>query len=176
MVGWAGRLTAIKRPLDLIRTLRALEAQDVDALLVLVGDGEDRPEVEALAAELAVADRCRLVGFQKNIRPWYASFDALLLTSANEGTPVVAIEVLAAARPVVATRAGGTGTVVRDGESGYLEPIGDTAALAARLATLARDPALRARMGERGAEDVRARFAVGRMADEVEAIYRRLLA
>ncbi len=176
VVGWAGRLTAIKRPLDLIRTLGALEAENVDALLVLVGDGEDRPEVEALAAELGVADRCRLVGFQKSIRPWYASFDALLLTSANEGTPVVAIEALAAARPVVATRAGGTGTVVRNGESGYLESIGDTAALAARLATLARDPELRARMGAHGAEDVRTRFAVGRMADEVEAIYRRLLA
>ena len=176
VVGWAGRLTAIKRPLDLIRTLGALEAENVDALLVLVGDGEGRPEVEALAAELGVADRCRLVGFQKSIRPWYASFDALLLTSANEGTPVVAIEALAAARPVVATRAGGTGTVVRNGESGYLESIGDTAALAARLATLARDPELRARMGAHGAEDVRTRFAVGRMADEVEAIYRRLLA
>ena len=87
VVGWAGRLTAIKRPLDLIRTLRALLDSDVDALLVLVGDGEDRADVEALAAELDVADRCRLVGFQKSIRPWYASFDALLLTSANEGTP-----------------------------------------------------------------------------------------
>ena len=97
---------------------------------MLVGDGEDRADVEALAADLGVADRCRLVGFQKSIRPWYASFDALLLTSANEGTPVVAIEALAAARPVVATRAGGTGTVVRNGESGYLEAIGDTPALA----------------------------------------------
>ena len=175
VVGWAGRLTAIKRPLDLIRVLRAVLDWDVDALLVLVGDGEDRPEVEALAAELGVADRCRLVGFQKSIRPWYASFDALLLTSANEGTPVVAIEALAAARPVVATRAGGTGAVVRNGESGYLEAIGDTQALADRLAALARDPALRERMGAAGAEDVRARFAVGRMADEVETIYDRLL-
>jgi glycosyltransferase involved in cell wall biosynthesis len=147
----------------------------VDALLVLVGDGEDRADVQALAAELGVADRSRLVGFQKSIRPWYASFDALLLTSANEGTPVVAIEALAAARPVVATRAGGTGTVVRNGESGFLEAIGDTQALADRLAALARDPALRERMGAAGAEDVRARFAVGRMADEVEAIYDRLL-
>ncbi len=89
--------------------------REVDALLVLVGDGEDRATLEALAADLGVADRCRLVGFQKSIRPWYASFDALLLTSANEGTPVVAIEALAASRPVVATRAGGTGTVVRAG-------------------------------------------------------------
>ena len=175
VVGWAGRLTAIKRPLDLVRTLRALVDNGVDALLVLVGDGEDRADVEALAADLEVADRTRLVGFQKNIRPWYASFDALLLTSANEGTPVVAIEALAAARPVVATRAGGTGAVVRNGESGYLETIGDTQALADRLTALAGDPALRAHMGAAGAEDVRARYAVGRMADEVEAIYDRLL-
>ena len=175
VAGWAGRLTAIKRPLDLVRTLRALVDQDIDALLVLVGDGEDRPAVEALAAELGVADRCRFVGFQKNIREWYAAFDALLQTSANEGTPVVAIEALAAGRPVVATRAGGTGTVVANGESGYLEAIGDTGALAARHALLARDAELRGRMGRYGGEDVRARFAVGRMADEIEAIYRRLL-
>ena len=175
VVGWAGRLTAIKRPLDLIRTLRALLDSDVDALLVLVGDGEDRADVEALAEDLGIADRVRLVGFQKGIRPWYASFDALVLTSANEGTPVVAIEALAAARPVVATRAGGTGTVVRNGESGYLEAIGDTQALADRLTALAQDPALRLRMGEAGAADVRERFAVARMADEVEAIYDRLL-
>ena len=131
--------------------------------------------MEALAAELDVADRCRFVGFQKSIRPWYASFDALLLTSANEGTPVVAIEALAAGRPVVATRAGGTGTVVKNGESGYLESIGDTSALADRLAKLSGDSELRAQMGAHGAADVRARFAVGRMADEVETIYRRLL-
>jgi glycosyltransferase involved in cell wall biosynthesis len=175
VVGWAGRLTAIKRPLDLVRTLGGLLERDVDALLVLVGDGEDRPAVEALAAELGLRDRCRFVGFQQRIRDWYAAFDAFLLTSANEGTPVAAIEALAAGRPVVATRAGGTAAVVANGETGYLERIGDTEALAARLALLARDPELGARMGERGAEDVRERFAIGRMADEIEAVYRALL-
>ena len=175
VVGWAGRLTAIKRPLDLVRTLRALVDEGVDALLVLVGDGEDRPVTEALAAELGVADRCRFVGFQKSIRDWYTAFDALLLTSANEGTPVVAIEALAAGRPVVATDAGGTGTVVADGETGFLQAIGDTDALAGRLAVLAGDPELRRRMGNAGAEDMRTRFTVDRMADEIEGVYRRLL-
>jgi glycosyltransferase involved in cell wall biosynthesis len=175
VVGWAGRLTGIKRPLDLVRTLRVLVDDGVDVLLVLVGDGEERSAAEALAAELGVADRCRFVGFQQGIREWYAAFDALLLTSANEGTPVVAIEALAAGRPVVATRAGGTGTVVVNGESGYLEAIGDVDALAGRLALLARDRELSARLGARGAEDVRDRFAVGRMADDLEGIYRRLL-
>ena len=174
-IGWAGRLTAIKRPLDLVRTLRSVTDADVDAVLVLVGDGELRAETEALARELGVADRTRFVGFQQRIREWYAAVDASLLTSANEGTPVVAIESLAASRPVVATRAGGTATVVRDGESGYLLGIGDVEGLAARLVELARDPELRRRLGGAGAADVRERFATTRMADEIEAVYQRLL-
>jgi glycosyltransferase involved in cell wall biosynthesis len=175
-IGWAGRLTAIKRPLDLVRTLHAVRHSGVDAVLVLVGDGEDRAEVEALARDLGVSESCRLVGFQRRIRGWYAAFDASLLASANEGTPVVAIESLAAGRPVVATRAGGTATVVTDGESGFLLPVGDVEGLASRLVELARDPDLRGRLGRAGAEDVRARFATARMADELEAVYRRLLA
>jgi glycosyltransferase involved in cell wall biosynthesis len=174
-IGWAGRITAIKRPLDLVRTLRALRDEGVDAALVLVGDGEDRQATEALARELGVSDNCRFVGFQRLIREWYTAVDVSLLTSANEGTPVVAIESLAAGRPVVATRAGGTGSVVVDGESGYLRPIGDIAGLAERLGTLARDPELRERLGRQGAEDVRSRFTIGRMTDELDTVYRRLL-
>jgi glycosyltransferase involved in cell wall biosynthesis len=176
VVGWAGRLTPIKRPLDLVRTLSALLDLGVDAHLVLVGDGEDRAEVEALAAELGVADRYTLAGYQRQVREWLAAFDATLMTSANEGTPVVAIESLAAERPVVATRAGGTATVVQHGASGYLEEIGDTEALAARLAGLARDPELRAALGKHGAADMRARFATARMADDLDAVYAKLLA
>jgi glycosyltransferase involved in cell wall biosynthesis len=175
-IGWAGRLTAIKRPLDLVRTLSGVRSEGVDAVLVLVGDGEDREETAELARELEVAESCRFVGFQQHIRAWYAAFDVSLLTSANEGTPVVAIESLAAERPVVATRAGGTGTVVVDGESGFLLEVGDTYGLARRLVELARDPELRARLGRNGAADVRTRFAMGRMVDELEAVYRRLLA
>ena len=122
---------------------------------MLVGDGEDRPQTSRRSPrELGVADRCRFVGFQKSIRDWYAAFDALLLTSANEGTPVVAIEALAAERPVVATRAGGTGTVVGDGESGFLARGRRHGGAGRRLAELAGDPELRARLGARGAEDV----------------------
>jgi glycosyltransferase involved in cell wall biosynthesis len=175
VLGWAGRLTAIKRPLDLVRTLRSLVDHGVDAILVLVGDGEDREQTEALARQLGVDDRCRRVGFKQGMRDWYAAFDATLITSANEGTPVVAIESLAAERPVVATRAGGTATVVTDGESGFLEAVGDTDALARRLAELASDPELRSTLGRHGAADVRARFATGRMADELDAVYRKAL-
>lgn len=174
-IGWAGRFTPIKRPLDLVRTLRLVLDAEVDAVLVLVGDGENRADVELLADELGVAERCRFVGFRRHIREWYAAVDVALLTSANEGTPVVAIEALAAERPVVATRAGGTETVVTEGKSGFLLAVGDTEGLARRLIELARDPELRSRLGRNGAIDVRARFATTRMADELDAVYRALL-
>jgi glycosyltransferase involved in cell wall biosynthesis len=175
LVGWAGRFTAIKRPLDLVRVLEGLVRLDVDASLALVGDGADRGDVEALTAELGVADRCRFVGFRRDIADWYSAFDALLMTSENEGTPVAAIEALASARPVVATDAGGTRTVVEHGRSGFLAPVGDTDELAARLAELARDRTLAARLGAFGSEDVRRRFTLERMERDVHALYRREL-
>lgn len=175
VIGWAGRLTAIKRPHDLIRTLAEVRRLGTDALLVAVGDGPERPSVEALAAELGVAAHCRFLGYRRDMPRWYGVFDAFLLSSENEGTPVVAIEALASECPVVATDAGGTATVVRDGLSGYLAPVGDTGALAAHLHTLASTPGLALSLGQAGARDVRARFALETMTDAVDALYRRLL-
>jgi glycosyltransferase involved in cell wall biosynthesis len=175
VVGWVGRLTAIKRPLDLVRVLAALLADGVDALLCIVGDGPDRAGVEDLARTLGVAERCRLVGYQTDLAGWYAAFDAFCLTSANEGTPVAAIEALAAGKPVVATRVGGTPAVVDDGVTGFLADEGDVAMLAQRLAELAGDPARRGEMGRAGATSMRERYAVERMTDDVERLYRSLL-
>ena len=174
MIGWAGRLTAIKRPLDLIRRCarsRTRRRRPARARRGRRGPAGRRGARRGARRSPTAAASSAI---QKSIRPWYASFDVLLLTSANEGTPVVAIEALAAGRPVVATRAGGTGTVVDDGESGFLAPVGDTAALAARLASWPAIPSC-ARGWASAGPRMRARFSVGRMADEVEAIYRRLL-
>jgi glycosyltransferase involved in cell wall biosynthesis len=176
VLGWAGRLTAIKRPEDLVRVLASLVDRGTDAALVAVGDGPDRASVETLAARLGVAERCHLVGFQQDMSHWYGLFDAFLLTSENEGTPVAAIEALASACPVVATNAGGTATVVRNGETGYIVPVGDTEALASHLADLAGNPGLARELGSRGAADVRERFAMAQMVDRVDDLYARLVA
>src|SRR5919106_5079651 len=94
---------------------------------------------------------------------WYGRFDAFCLASANEGTPVAAIEALAAGVPVVATRVGGTPAVVDDGETGFLVEPEDVDALAERLAVLAREPELREQIGELGAARMRERYGVERM-------------
>ncbi|MFZ1880887.1 MAG: glycosyltransferase family 4 protein, partial [Gaiellaceae bacterium] len=172
VIGWAGRLTEIKRPHDLIRVL----AQVDDARLIIVGDGELHADVERLARDLGVAGRVAFLGYTRDMRSWYAAFDIFLLTSLNEGTPVVAIEALSAGVPVVATSAGGTNTVVDDGETGFVTEVGDVDALADHVRRLRDDPELRARMGAEGARRMRERFSSERMVDDVERLYRRILA
>lgn len=174
-VGWVGRMTGVKRTDDVLLALRALRERGVDACLCMVGDGPDREAVERRAKELGVMRRCLFLGYQDDVAPYYAAIDALLLPSVNEGTPVSAIEALASGRPVVATRVGGVPDVVRHGEDGFLVAPGDVDGLADSLARLAADPALRARLGEAGRARVLERYAVDRLIDDVDALYRSLL-
>ncbi len=176
VVGWVGRMTAVKRTKLVVRALQDLVARNVDAFVVLVGDGPDRDQLERYAHELGVIKRCLFLGYQKDVARFYDAIDALVLPSINEGTPVSVIESLAARRPAVATRVGGVPDIVRDGIDGFLVDADDGDALATRLAELAADPELRARMGEAGHARVIERYAVARLVDDVDKLYRSLLA
>src|SRR5205809_562779 len=174
-VGWIGRMTAVKRTDDVLVAFKRLREEGIDAVLCMVGDGPDRPELERRAHELGVVRHTLFLGYREDVAPFYAAFDALVLPSSNEGTPVSAIEALAAGRPVVATRVGGVPDVVQEGEDGFLVEPGATDELADRLARLAHDPELRERMGRAGRERVLPRYAVARLIDDVDRLYRSLL-
>jgi len=174
-VGWVGRMTGVKRTDDVVRAFAALRARGVDACLCIVGDGPDREQVERRAHELGVVRDCLFLGYQEDVARFFAVFDAFVLSSVNEGTPVVAIEALAAGRPVVATRVGGVPDVVSDGVDGFLVEPGDTEALAERLERLALDPELRREMGEAGRARMLPRYAVSRLIDDTDRLYRSLL-
>lgn len=175
VVGWIGRMTAIKRVPEVVRAFAALRARGVDARLCLVGDGPTRAEAERMAHELGVVRDCLFLGYHRDVAPFYRFFDTLILLSGNEGTPVVAIESLAAERPVVSTDVGGVSDVVAHGVDGFLVPLDDVEATADRLEELARDPARRAAMGRAGRERVLPRYAVSRLVSDVDDLYRRLL-
>jgi glycosyltransferase involved in cell wall biosynthesis len=175
IVGWVGRMTAVKRTDDVVRALRGVVDRGVDAYLCLVGDGPDREHLERYAHELGVVKRCLFVGYQEDVAQFYGAIDALLLPSVNEGTPVSVIEALAAQRPAVATRVGGTPDVIRDGVDGFLVEVGDADGLADRLVELAADPERRAQMGADGRARVLGRYAVERLIDDVDQLYRSLL-
>lgn len=176
VVGWVGRMTEVKDTDAVLEIVRAARDRGVDAVLVMVGDGPDRTRLEQLAHDLGIARSTLFVGYQSEVAGYYRLFDAFLLPSVNEGTPVSAIEALASGTPVVATRVGGVPDVVRDGEDGFLFESGDTEAAAGALAQLASNPALRTELGGAGRERVRERYAVSRLVDDVDRLYRRLLA
>jgi glycosyltransferase involved in cell wall biosynthesis len=175
VVGWIGRMTSVKRPDDVVRAFRLLRDHGIDACLCMVGDGPEREGVEQLAHQLGIIRDCLFPGYQEEIGPFFGAFDVFVLPSANEGTPVTAIEALASGCPVVATRVGGVPDVVRDGEDGFLVEPGDALALAERLLRLAGDPGLRARLGAAGRERVVSRYGVGRLIGDVDGLYRELL-
>ncbi len=175
-VGWIGRMTAIKNTEDVLNAFKVLRERGVDATLCMVGDGPDREQLERRAHELEIMRDTLFLGYQHDVAPLYAAFDALVLPSSNEGTPVSVIEALAARTPVVATRVGGVPDVVREGKDGFLVETGDVESLADRLAQLASDPALRDRMGATARERVLPRYAVDRLVDDVDRLYRALLA
>ena len=126
LVGMLGRLVPIK---DVATAIRAM-ARVPDAHLALVGDGEDRAALVALATDLGLADRVHFVGWRHDIGDVLADIDVALLTSRNEGTPVALIEAAAAGRPAVATDVGGVRAVIDDGVSGLVVPVGDDQAVA----------------------------------------------
>ncbi|HSP72423.1 MAG TPA: glycosyltransferase family 4 protein [Gaiellaceae bacterium] len=176
VIGWIGRMTAVKRAEDVLRAFKLVRDRGIDACLCMVGDGPDRERVEQLAHDLGVVRDCLFPGYQEEIGPFFGAFDVFVLPSANEGTPVTAIEALASGCPVVATRVGGVPDVVRDGEDGFLVEPGDVDQLAGRLAELASDPDLRGRLGGAGRERVVPRYGVERLIDDVDGLYRDLLA
>lgn len=175
VVGWVGRMTDVKDTDAVLEIVGAARDRGLEAVLVMVGDGPDRVRLEQLAHDIGIARSTFFVGYQPEVAGYYRLFDAFLLPSVNEGTPVSAIEALASGTPVVATRVGGVPDVVRDGEDGFLFEPGDTDGAAERLALLASDATLRSALGASGRERVLRRYSVSRLVEDVDRLYRSLL-
>jgi glycosyltransferase involved in cell wall biosynthesis len=175
LVGFVGRLTAIKNPALLVEATGRVLERAPDAHVVLVGDGELRRDLEAQIASLGLGPRVRLAGWQREMPGVYAALDLLALTSLNEGTPVTAIEALAAGVPVVATAVGGMVDVIRDGQTGTLVAPGDAQALAAAIGAILCEPERSRRLARAGQQDVLARFSRDRLVSDMEALYVSLL-
>lgn len=147
---------------------------DMAASVCIVGDGPLYDSLESEIADRGLADSVFLIGFRNDVPRVLAASDVLVLPSFREGTPRVITEAMASGLPVVATDIAGIPEQVVDGESGYLIPTGDAAALADKLAELLANSELRKQMGKRGLERVE-RFSVDAMLRDLDGLYRELL-
>lgn len=183
-------------PLRIVTVARLVEKKGIaDAILalaklgadfeyVIVGDGPLRLQLESLARASGIGERVRFTGSlpRTKVAEWLGSSSVFLAPSVTaadgdiEGMPVSIMEAMAVGLPVVSTRHSAIDEMVEDGVSGFLVEEHDVAALTRRLAALARDPALRARMGESGRAIIAREFDIGVLTRRLETLYHTLSA
>jgi len=144
------------------------------ARLLVIGEGERRDELEALAGRLGIAERTIFTGYRPDARDLLPALDVACLTSVQETFPMAPLESLEAGVPVVMTDCGDMGRFIEDGVTGYLVAVGDDSALAARVCELLADPALRRRLGETGRMQVTRRFSLDRTIRAYERLFSEL--
>lgn len=166
----------LKRVQDVVRIFaearRLLPAAPLR--LRLVGNGPERPGIEALVRELELQPFVRFLGDQVDLPALLRDSDLFLLPSETESFGLAALEAMACGVPVVASRVAGIPEVVADGESGLLAPVGDVAAMAGHVARLASDAAALTRFSAAARARAESHFQPGPIVDRYEALYQRL--
>jgi len=181
-IGMVARLVPVKDVDLALEAVSLVRASHPGVELVIVGDGPERPRLEARALEVGLGGTVRFVGQVVKVDGWLAQFDAYLVTSVFEGgVSMSVLEAMSAGLPVVATSAGGVEEAVVHGETGYLVSRDQTrsalaGALARRLTALLEDDELRRRMGEAGAARVEQHFTARQTALRTMRAYERCLA
>ena len=167
VLGSLGRLDEQKGYELLVEALADLP----EATAVIVGEGPQRSLLEARAGELGVSERLCLPGWSDDARSLLPTFDVFVLPSRYEGFPLSIVEAMLAGLPVVASGVGSIAEAVEDGETGFVVPSGDRAALVAALRKLVGDPGLRRRLGDAGRARARLEFTAPAMAARYERLY-----
>jgi N-acetyl-alpha-D-glucosaminyl L-malate synthase BshA len=147
----------------------------MDARLVMVGDGPEKPSAEALARELGVAKHVLFLGNQEVMEELLPMADVFLLPSSTESFGLVALEAMSAGVPVVASRVGGLPELVESGVTGFLAPLDDLDAHVAAVLSLLTDETRRRRFGRAGRKVAIDRFHVDRIVDRYRKVYESLL-
>ena len=174
LVVMVGALTPEKDPFTFVRAVAQARRTVPSLHAILVGDGALRAEVERTVTEAALEDALRLTGFREDADAFLAVANVVVSSSTMEGTSGVILDALAFGRPVVATTAGGTAEIIENDRSGFLVPVGDAAAMGARIAELLQDRALAARIGE-GARRRALDYSIDRTVERTLEVYRRVL-
>lgn len=182
VVGLLGRLDALKGQRDLIDIYPRLTEQiskthsgpqAARPHLLFIGDGFDRPNVERAVADAGLADQVTITGLVpfEEVAGVLSAVDVSVLPSYQEGQSRTLVESLLCGVPVVAYAAGGIPSIVRDGVTGRLVPVGDKPALCAAIVEVLTKPDEARWMTEAGAAHVRKRFDAAAMADAIQGVY-----
>lgn len=169
---FVGRLHPVKGVKHLIRAMRFIAQAAPKARLILLGDGEERQDLEALTRKLNLEDFITFAGRVPNaeIPEYMTASDVLLLPSLSEGFPVVVLEAMACGLPIVSTNVRGLPEIVVNGENGFIVEPEDPDALAEKVLQLLNDEGIRRRMGEYNRCHVK-QYSWENVIERLEAVY-----
>lgn len=160
---------------DLVTATKKIVARVPDARCVIVGSEAEPGYIDGLRAQAAsqgIEDRVIFTGYRDDVPDLLHTLDVLVLPSLfGEGLPLIVLEALFAATPVVATAVEGTTLAIEDNQTGFLLEPRDVDGLAKRIAGLLEDPDERRRMGDRGRADAFERFTTDRMITDLHRVY-----
>jgi L-malate glycosyltransferase len=156
----------------LISAARIVCEDEPDVVFLLIGDGPERPRLEAQARAAGLEGSVVFIGQRTDVPELLACCDLSVLPSENEAFPNAILESMSAGLPVVATAVGGSKEIIQDEVNGLLVPPRRPEALATALLRLLRDSRLAKRMAHAGQEDVRTRFSFDRLMAELDHLYR----
>jgi glycosyltransferase involved in cell wall biosynthesis len=172
IVGTVGNLYPVKGHVHLIRAARIVLSEHPALHVVVLGRGALCDALTTEARMLGISDRIHLLGYREDVSDWLGTMDIFTLPSLSEGLPLSLLEAMAAGVPPVVTEVGGMPEVVRDGETGFIVPPADGAALADRISFLLRNPALATKIGSAARDRVREQFTLDRMIADYDNVYR----
>jgi glycosyltransferase involved in cell wall biosynthesis len=170
----AGRMHPVK---DYATLLHAMVAVPASGCLVIAGAGELESGMRQLSQQLRLESRVRFLGFQPDVRPWMQAADGFVLSSRWEGLPMSLMEAGACALPAVATDVRGSREIIVDGQTGFLTPPGNAAALSdamGRLMRLRLD--VRREIGNQARQNIVEHFSIESVLDRWAALHHDLLA
>lgn len=171
VIGLYGRLTRQKAQGVFLRAAAEVLAREPAARFMLVGDGEDRAALSALAGGLGLGGRLAMLGSRSDVPALLAATDVFVLPSLWEGLPIALLEAMAAGVPAIASAVDGSIEVIQPGQSGLLVPPGEVAPLAEAVLALIRTPSLAERLARAGRERVLSLYPLSRMIAAVEGLY-----
>jgi glycosyltransferase involved in cell wall biosynthesis len=171
ILGTISRLDPIKNHRLLISSFAKVQKENPKLRLLIVGDGELRPNLEQQVKELEISDKVVFAGFQTNPVDYLRLMDVFLLPSFSEGTSMTLLEAMSMAKPCIVTDVGGNPEIIEDQISGLVTPSNDENRLVAACSLLIKDSNLRKKLGDAGKAQFEERFTIQCMLSNYKAIY-----